>query len=214
MNEDFYRERASEKFATSDNPENDAVISKAVAALSLSSGDRILDFGCADGYFLKRICEKVPGVEGYGVDIIPHSAWSDLHGLKLQGTGLPLTFPDNFFDALFCSQVLEHLNDPELAVSEFARVVRPGGRAWIAVPNGYSDTWSGFHGLQKHIDVIEGHIRHFTAAELAELFDRYGFTAVAQRYDLFVGLYLYYRYVAYNPALKRRLVASIAPSMQ
>jgi SAM-dependent methyltransferase len=41
---------------------------------------------------------------------------------------------DGYFDMVFCSHTLEHLRNPELAVGEFCRVVRPGGSVWITVP--------------------------------------------------------------------------------
>jgi SAM-dependent methyltransferase len=109
--------------------------------------------------------------------------------------------------------VLEHLDDAERAVIEFSRVLRSGGRAWIAVPNGYGDMWPGFHRFQRHVDAVEGHVRHFTDRDLAQLFSRHGFALVGRRYDLFVGLYLYYRFVSYNPALKRQLIGSFVPPM-
>lgn len=213
MDRDFYSVRAATKYATSDNPENDAVVARALSALSLVSEMRLLDFGCADGYFLKRLCAAVPGLHGYGIDIVEHAGWQDSETLHFAAMELPLSFADGYFDALFCSQVLEHLDDAERAVAEFSRVLRPGGRAWIAVPNGYGDMWPCFHGLQRHIDAVEGHVRHFSDRDVRSLFARHGFRVVRRRYDLFVGLYLYYRFVSYNTAVKRRLVGSFVPQM-
>lgn len=42
--------------------------------------------------------------------------------------------PDNSFDAIYCSHVLEHVNDDRLAIREFFRICKPGGWAILLVP--------------------------------------------------------------------------------
>lgn len=53
------------------------------------------------------------------------------HIADLQNTGLP----DAQYDAIFCTQVLQHLPEPARAVAEMARMLKPGGRAVISVPH-------------------------------------------------------------------------------
>jgi len=212
--ESFYERRSLDKVPTSDNPENDAVLRKAWHALRLAPGDFVLDFGCADGYFISTIKDRMPSVNAYGVDLVKHSAWTQRgYAVEFHAGRLPLPFTDGYFDAVYSSQVLEHLQDPALAASELCRVLRPGGRMWIATPNSYEDTWKPFHSLQRRIDNIEGHFRHFSADELRSLFSQYGCKVVDVRYDLFLGLYLYYRFISYNITLKKRLLKSIAPEL-
>ncbi len=47
----------------------------------------------------------------------------------------PLPFRDDVFDAAFCKGALDHLDAPEAAIAEMARVTRPGGRVVLAVAN-------------------------------------------------------------------------------
>ncbi len=45
-----------------------------------------------------------------------------------------MPIPDNTFDAVLCTQVLEHLEWPRECVSEMFRVLKPGGKLYITVP--------------------------------------------------------------------------------
>lgn len=53
------------------------------------------------------------------------------HVADLQRTGLP----DAQYDSIFCTQVLHHLPEPGAAISEMARMLRPGGRVVISAPH-------------------------------------------------------------------------------
>ena len=54
--------------------------------------------------------------------------------ISLLGDGLRLPFPDGTFDALVCSEVLEHVPDDARVVGEIARVLKSGGVAALTVP--------------------------------------------------------------------------------
>lgn len=53
------------------------------------------------------------------------------HVADLQHTGLP----DCTYDSVFCTQVIHHLPEPAQALSEIARLLKPGGHAVITVPH-------------------------------------------------------------------------------
>jgi SAM-dependent methyltransferase len=80
---------------------------------------RVLDVGCGyrpyEPYFAPHASEYV------GVDM-------DNPAADLQGVVEALPVPDDSYDVVLCTQVLEHTDDPALAVRELARVVAPGGR--------------------------------------------------------------------------------------
>ncbi len=54
--------------------------------------------------------------------------------VSLLGDGLRLPFPDGIFDAVVCSEVLEHVPDNAGVVGEIARLLKPGGVAALTVP--------------------------------------------------------------------------------
>jgi SAM-dependent methyltransferase len=51
---------------------------------------------------------------------------------------LDISYPDNFFDAILCCHVLEHVDNDLQAMKEFYRVLKPGGWAILQVPIDYN----------------------------------------------------------------------------
>lgn len=61
-------------------------------------------------------------------------------------TGESIPFPDNSFDIVHSSNVLEHVSDPQKTLMEAFRVLKPGGLLHIVVPN-YGSWWEGHYGI-------------------------------------------------------------------
>ena len=55
-----------------------------------------------------------------------------------------IQFPDGFFDVIYCSHVLEHINDDKKAIGEFYRVLKSNGWAIIMVPINSEKTFEDF----------------------------------------------------------------------
>ena len=53
----------------------------------------------------------------------------------MRGDGLHLPFPDGTFDGVFAFDVIEHVDDDRLFVTELVRVAEPGGTITITTPN-------------------------------------------------------------------------------
>lgn len=84
---------------------------------------------------------------------------------RADATALP--FDNATFDLLVSMDLWEHIDADHLAASEAFRVLRPGGRLFLAVPSGM-DLWSGH-------DVAVGHVRRYERAELIRLVEDAGF---------------------------------------
>lgn len=92
---------------------------------------RILDIGAADRWIESKL---PPSVEYMALDY--PSTGRDLYGSRpdVFGDGARLPFVDGCLDGVLCLEVLEHVPEPESVLNEVARVLKPGGRAWITMP--------------------------------------------------------------------------------
>jgi SAM-dependent methyltransferase len=99
-------------------------------AAHVGTGTRVLDVGCGSGLTLVLARER--GAQPSGIDISPGLlgvARERLPGADLrEGDMETLPFPDAAFDAVLGVNAFQFAGDPRTALSEAARVVRPGGR--------------------------------------------------------------------------------------
>lgn len=94
------------------------------------AGARVLDAGSGEG----RYKEYFNHTRYVGLDLaVGDVAW-DYSELDAVGDLREIPFAGNLFDAAVCIQTLEHVNDPFQVISEIARVLKPGGRFYLAAP--------------------------------------------------------------------------------
>ena len=101
-----------------------ATIAELVPLLEVGPGDRVLDYGCADRPYRPLFAGDA---EYVGADL-PGNPDADVE-IAADGT-VPVA--DASFDAVLSTQVLEHVPDPAVYLSECARVLRPGGRILLS----------------------------------------------------------------------------------
>ena len=108
----------------------------ALAFLDPQPGEIILDAGCGDGSLAARIaplCQTVHAVDIAGNALDPcHREISNLRFQKMNIEALD--FADAAFDKIVCVESLEHLLFPHQALTEFHRVLKPGGRLVLTYP--------------------------------------------------------------------------------
>ncbi len=131
-------------YARAEYGEKDALHDQVLALLQAGPGDRVLDVGCGGGHFLARAAAR--GVRGVGLDLadlaLRRARARGLADLVVgQGERLPL--PDGRFERVACLGNLEHFLDPAAGARELARVVTPGGRVAVLLPNAWysGDLW-------------------------------------------------------------------------
>jgi SAM-dependent methyltransferase len=89
----------------------------------LRPGMALLDLGCGPGSITMGLAAAVAPGETTGIDVDP----APVDGVTVvAGDVQDLPFPDDSFDAIFASAVLQHVPDPLAALREARRVARPG----------------------------------------------------------------------------------------
>lgn len=110
----------------------------ALERLDLRPGETVVEVGSGTGDVLCRLAGAV-GHTGRAVGVEPNPAMRALARGRATGAGAgsaefvdgaadDLPFEDGSLDAVLCERVLQHVDDPDGAVHEMARVLRPGGR--------------------------------------------------------------------------------------
>ena len=107
---------------------------------------RILEVGCGDGALSGVLGIKL-GLAVSGVDTserglaLARSMFADrgLSGDFRHITGYGTGFPDASFDLVVCSDVIEHVDDPDAMLMEIRRLLTPGGRLIITTPLKFSE---------------------------------------------------------------------------
>jgi 2-polyprenyl-6-hydroxyphenyl methylase/3-demethylubiquinone-9 3-methyltransferase len=100
------------------------------------SGSRVLDVGSGGGFLAATLADAE--YEVVGVDpAIPavRDAADHVTASFAIAVGESLPFADGSFDSVVCSEVLEHVEDPDAVIAEASRVLRPGGVFVFSLPN-------------------------------------------------------------------------------
>jgi SAM-dependent methyltransferase len=153
---------------------NDAFGEFLEGALRPKPGKRILDIGCGVGtaeISLARL--QMSQLQLFAVDHLTdrvRDARDRVRGINARAgfasaDAAHVPFVDGAFDCTFCVAVLQHVRDVPMALAEFARVTRPGGRILAVEPDNEARYW--FSSIPSGVHAFEVGRRFFTALALA-----------------------------------------------
>lgn len=172
----------------------------------LNKDDYVLDIGCNNGQHTLKAAKKVREITGVDVnrqqlEIAKREAQRGMiQNVKFQlgSAEADLKFKNNLFTKVFLFDVLEHLDNQDLALSEICRVLEKGGLLLLSVPN-KNTTWKK---LQKKVGLSyfsdPDHKREYSESEIKKLLRKHKFkiidinpvvfdTPVAPLFDLIGG---------------------------
>jgi ubiquinone/menaquinone biosynthesis C-methylase UbiE len=120
------------------------------------TGRRVLDVGCGQGELLRGAGARFECART-GVDFAVTRLSAAMDGarpirLVAHDLARPLPFADGAFDVVFCTETLEHLKGPAACLAEIRRVLAPGGRLIVSVPNA-----TGFFPFNRLGWLVPGH---------------------------------------------------------
>jgi SAM-dependent methyltransferase len=162
----------------------------------------LLDVGCSSGFVLEDLKKALPKASLIGADYLH----GPLEGLAKRIHDIPLLqfdlrqcpLPDCCVDGVTCLNVLEHIDDDNLALSEIYRVLKPGGFVHLEVPAG-----------PELFDIYDEYLLHHRRYRLRTFRDQVkkaGFTVKAATH---LGFFLFpgFCYIKYRNRRKMHLSA-------
>lgn len=137
---------------------------------------RLLDFGCGGGSFLQRM--HMQGWEVTGLDVSPFAVETIRKDLGLRahlGTLPHAELQPESFDVVTMWHSLEHVHDPMEILRQAHRILTPGGKLLVAVPNIDSLPFRWFKHCWYGLD-LPRHLTHFAPKTLKAMLVRASFS--------------------------------------
>lgn len=151
-------------------------VRRKVALITKLNGGRkgaLLDYGCGTGHFLAGAKKAGWQVAGLEPNARARQDATERVGQPIQGPAALAELPLASFDVITLWHVLEHVHTLNETLDQLIRVLRPGGKLLIAVPNvdsldaqHYGPDWAAYD--------VPRHLYHFGPAAMRRLLDRHG----------------------------------------
>ena len=113
------------------------VLYREAVSRHVAPGDRVLDLGCGHAGWLASELTCAALTVGADPDLDALRRNASLRD-RVAAVGERLPFANRAFDVVVSAWVFEHLVDPRLAIDEFHRVLKPGGRLVFLTPNAWN----------------------------------------------------------------------------
>jgi 2-polyprenyl-3-methyl-5-hydroxy-6-metoxy-1,4-benzoquinol methylase len=162
---------------------------------------KVIEVGCGLGIYSLKMSQKGAVVTGIDVGerLIKISRKKVRNGKFVVGSALDIPFRKDKYDITLCTEVIEHTENPERAISELFRVTKPGGYIILTTPNKVfkpvidllrilrirfyqgNENWLGINELKKCIArnngkiILEKYFNFFYPIPILDKFEKYTF---------------------------------------
>jgi SAM-dependent methyltransferase len=152
----------------------------------LATDAPIIEVGCGDASFTRDLAQystNVTAIDISASQIAENSRTFPRIKFVQHDVAEQFPFPDDSFEVIWCSEVLEHLFNPVFAVEEMHRILRPGGRLLVTVPyhGRFKDVLIALFKWEEHFSPTNPHIRFYTRETLGRMVANAGFKSVRTR---------------------------------
>ncbi|MBI3097391.1 MAG: class I SAM-dependent methyltransferase [Planctomycetes bacterium] len=171
---------------------------------------RLLEVGCAAGYFLEAARRQ--GWDGSGIETSPAAARFARETYGLAVTEEPIEeagLREESFDVVALLHSLEHLPDPARTLREVGRVLRPGGLVYIEAPNLATPDAALRRASRDRVLLAPFHLFAFTPLTLTRFLTQAGFAGVLALPYVSGGIS---RSVGRGASLGKKLARHLVPS--
>jgi 2-polyprenyl-3-methyl-5-hydroxy-6-metoxy-1,4-benzoquinol methylase len=148
---------------------------------------KLLDIGCNEGRNLQIYAKNGFSVEGFEVNKRAATEAKKC-GHKIYNQSMDTFLPNKTYDIVVLSNVLEHSTDPLKLLQNINKILKPGGRIWISVPNInswqrliFNRYWINWH--------VPFHVFFFSVSTISNLLTTSGFSKIKSS-NLTPGLWM------------------------
>lgn len=149
----------------------------------------ILDFGCGTGAFLHTMQKAGWQATGLEPDAGARQKAAELYGLNILPAGELYHLPGGQYDAITLWHVLEHVHHLQEDLRQAKKLLRPGGKLFIAVPNYtsldasvYKESWAAYD--------VPRHLYHFSPEAMKTLLLAHGLQITGMHPMVFDAFYV------------------------
>jgi 2-polyprenyl-3-methyl-5-hydroxy-6-metoxy-1,4-benzoquinol methylase/peptidoglycan hydrolase CwlO-like protein len=182
MNNDWQKDYPSHQELNEKDLDDNSSLKKMLRLVG--EGKRVIDFGCATGYFSQLLTKK--GCNVTGVEINPEAAkfaeqyCEQVIVADLDFVSVTAILPKQAFDVAVFGDVLEHLRNPWKVLSEIRQLLKPEGYVVASIPNIAHGAirLALLQGRFEYMDLgllDNTHLRFFTRKSVEELFEGSGY---------------------------------------
>jgi len=148
--------------------------------------DRVLDVGCAYGFFLDTVEEAFAPTELVGVDISPEAEEQAVRKGRTFHAGFveDIDLPAAHFDLVFMGDAIEHVHDPLRVADKLVRVLAPGGTLVLTTVD-FGSALARLLGRRWRLLTPPEHLYFWTREALRRLFSDRGLDGQVGNYWLY-----------------------------
>ncbi len=152
---------------------------------------KAVEIGCGEGFSTQRLRKMLPSsvklqASEFVADLVPKAQKRNPDVPIIEESIYETTYKDNTFDLVFLLEVLEHLDYPDKALQELARIIKPDGYLILGVPR--EPLWCTLNMARgkylAHLGNTPGHLNHWPSFALKRFVSMHFGPVVSKRAPL------------------------------